>query len=199
MVIVSCPITNCGYKTEDLPAEIVIAVLNIHALEHTRPSTPASRGPKLNRPTIDLGVDQETWLAFERRWQTFKTGSGISDDAAPTQLFQCATEALGDLLLRSDPELSSMPVNEVLQKMRSLAVIPVARGVIRAELVQLCQGNDEPIRTFAARVRGKAETCGFATSVKCRCSLTIQADYTEEAIQDVVLAGICDIDMGGAQ
>ena len=115
MISVSCPIPNCGFKTDKLPPEIVVAILNIHALEHSRPSTPASKGPKLNRPIIDIGVDQETWIAFERRWHTFRTGSCISDEAAPTQLFQCASEALGDLLLRSDPELSSRPVNDVLQ------------------------------------------------------------------------------------
>ena len=193
MVIVSCPL--CTFKTEDLSGDIVVAILNIHALEHSRPTTNISRGPKLNRPSIDVGVDQETWMAFERRWKTFRIGSQISEDAAPTQLFQCATETLGDLLLRSDPDLSARPVQDVLQAMRLMAVIPVARGVVRAELMQLTQSNDEPIRTFGARVRGKAETCGFTTTAKCQCGLVMNADYTEEAIQDVLLAGICDMDI----
>ena len=75
--------------------------------------------------------------------------------------------------------------------MKSLAVIPVARGVNRAELFQMSQSNDEPIRTFAARVRGKAETCGFTT--KCKCGH--DAEYTEEVIRDVLLAGIADVDI----
>ena len=81
-------------------------------------------------------------------------------------------------------------VKDVLQTMRSMAVIASARGVIRAELMQLIQSNYEPIRTLAARVRGKAETCGFTTTAKCLCGLSIDADYAEEATQDVVLAGI---------
>ena len=79
--------------------------------------------------------------------------------------------------------------------MRSLAVIPVARGVIRADLSQMRQSHDEPIRTFAARVRGKAETCGFTISTKCSHGHPVQADYTEEVIRDVLLAGICDLDI----
>ena len=153
MVVVSCPTPGCDYKTEDLTSEVVVALLNIHALVHSSPAPTASRGPKLTRPTIDVGIDQETWMAFERRWNTFKTGSQISEEAAPTQLFQCASEALGDLLLRSDPELTSRSVQEVLRRMRSMAVIPVARGVIRAELMQLTQSNDEPIRTFLRNLR----------------------------------------------
>ena len=42
--------------------------------------------------------------------------------------------------------------------MKSLAVIVVATGVIRAELVRMRQERDESFRTFAAPVRGKAET-----------------------------------------
>ena len=40
---------------------------------------------------------------------------------------------------------------------RSLAVIPIATGVLRTELVQMKQQRDEPFRAFAANVQGKAE------------------------------------------
>ena len=195
MVVVSCPAAGCPYKTDDLPAEIVVPLLNIHALEHARPTVAASRGPKLNRPTIELGIDEETWNSFLRRWEAFKVGSNISDEAAPAQLFQCASEALGDLLLKTDPSLHIRPVDVVISTMRSVAVIPVARGVIRAELIQMNQSPDEPIRTFVARIRGKAETCGFTTSVVCHCGRKNDANYTEEVIRDVLLAGIYDLDI----
>ena len=172
MVVVACPASGCEFRTEDLPAEVVVPILNIHALEHSRLPAPASTGPKLNRPNIDMGVDEETWNAFLRRWETFKLGSGISEDAAPTQLFQCASEALGDLLLKADPRLTTRSTEDVIKAMRSLAVIPVARGVTRAELLQMRQSSDEPVRTFAARIRGKAETCGFTAVVDCSCGKT---------------------------
>ena len=76
-----------------------------------------------------------------------------------------------------------------------MAVIPVARGVSRAELFQMNQSSDEPIRTFAARVRGKAETCGFSTSTRGKCGEPVHTDYTEEVIRDVLLAGIADLDI----
>lgn len=152
-------------------------------------------GPKLDRPRIDMGVDQETWDTFVRRWETFHKGSHISAEYQPTQLFQCASESLGDTLLKTNPDIMSKPVKDVLEAMKSLAVIPVAKGVIRAELMQLGQGNDEQFRTFAARVKGKAATCGYMTTVKCTCDRTVTADYTDEIIRDVLLAGISDMDI----
>ena len=138
MVFVSCPAPGCTYKTEDVPMEIISQLLNIHATTtHSQTQAHASRGPKLIRPTIDMGVDEETWNGFVRRWDTFKLGSGIGDSAAPVQLFQCASEALGDILLKSDPRLMTRPVKDVLEAMKSMAVIPVARGISRSELFQM--------------------------------------------------------------
>ena len=122
MVKVSCPAPGCSYSTDDLPVEIVSTLLTVHALEHTRAPVTASKGPKLNRPVIDVGVNEETWNAFICRWEAFRQGSGISDAAAPTQLFQCASEPLGDLLLKSDPAFTSRSTREVLAAMRSIAV-----------------------------------------------------------------------------
>ena len=75
--------------------------------------------------------------------------------------------------------------------MCSLAVIPVATSVLRTELLQLRQERDEPARAFAAKVRGMAETCAFAT--KCTCGLS--ADYTDHAIRDVIVNGLYDNDI----
>ena len=195
MVVVKCPAPNCNYQTEDVPPEIVSQLLSLHSLSHNTAPVAAPRGPKLTRPSIDIGVEEETWNAFLRRWETFKLGSGITEDTAPTQLFQCASEALGDLLLKADPKLTTRSTADVIKAMKQLAVIPVARGVSRAELLQMKQSSDEPVRTFAARVRGKAETCGFITSAPCPCGESVPCDYTEEVIRDVILAGLADLDI----
>lgn len=194
MVVINCPLHGCPYVTPDEDPTVVSALLNIHALSHATP-TPMAMGPKLNRPQIDTGIDLETWNAFIRRWEAFKIGSNINAATASTQLFQCASEGLGDLLLKTDPDLTSRPEAEVKAAMEKLAVIPTAKGVLRADLMQLTQGTDESFRTFAARVKGKAETCGFAKTVKCMCGTTVTADYTEEVVRDVLLAGIVDVDI----
>jgi len=194
-----CPAPECTFQTAEAEASVVAVLLSIHASTVHTPQATASvstpRGPKLDRPRVDSGIDEETWNAFIRRWDAFRLGSGITIGEAPRQLFHCASDALGDLILKSDPSITTRSLEEVRQLMKSLAVIPVSIGVIRAELSKMSQDADEQFRTFAAKVRGKAETCAFSTCVKCSCGLDIIADYTNEVIIDVLLAGIYDTDI----
>ena len=128
---------------------------------------------------------------FQRRWAAFRKGSGFNDEAASSQLFPCACTTLGDALLKVDPDITDKDVDTVLTVMKQLAVIPVAVGVIRAEFVQMQQSRDELFRAFAARVRGKAETCAYAK--KCTCGLSV--DFTDQMTRDVLIAGIADLDI----
>ena len=64
----------------------------------------------------------------------------------------------------------------------------------------MIQQSDEPFRTFAARVQGKAETCEFKTTYNGTCSgcqapYTGETYYTNERIRDVLLNGIADLDI----
>ena len=79
----------------------------------------------------------EVWNVFTRRWQMFRQGSGINKASATAQLFQCASQSLGDSLLKSDAEIVSKPLQDLLFAMRRLAVIPVhvATGVLRSDLM----------------------------------------------------------------
>ena len=200
MVVIKCPIRDCNYQTPDESSDIVCVLLNLHKVEHDQQSGSSNQpavhsAPKLNRPMVDMGIDQETWLAFIRRWETFRVGSNISEGVASIQLFQCASEKLGNLMLANDPRLMAKSVDEVTKLMESIAVIKVAIGVKRAELMGMSQDHDEPFRTFATRVRSKAETCNFTTMSECQCGRQNITSYTEEAIKDVMLAGVGDDDI----
>lgn len=196
MVIVKCPALGCPYETSDEDAQVVAALLNIHAISHSQPAqTTHCPQPKLERPRIDVGMEEEVWNGFIRRWEAFRIGSGINEHTAPMQLFQCASGTLGDLMLKADPDIHSKSVETIKSLMRTFAVIPVAIGVRRAELMQLRQAPDELFRTFAAKVKGKAETCLFNTTSRCQCGEEVQADYTTESVRDVLLAGIADLDI----
>ena len=198
MVVVTCSVPDFDFQTADVSEQLAIALLSNHGLAHQTPSlTPATnsapipRGPKLERPKVDVGITDEQWNIFLRRWEVFRTGSGIDDESAPSQLFQCAGADLGDSLLKTNPNIVTKTLSQILTAMRSLAVIPVATGVLRTELMQLRQERDEPIRAFAAKVRGKAETCAF--TALCECGENV--DYTDHAIRDVILNGIADSDI----
>ena len=200
MVVIECPATGCSYRTADVGEALVLKLLEIHAVEHTSQKVVKSSPPKLTRPSIDIGADEERWMAFIRRWDTFKRGSSISEADTSAHLFECASAELSELLLRLDQEITLRTETEVLEKMHSMAVIPIARGVTRAELLKMHQLDDENFRAFAARVKGKAETCGFAanaeyTCEKCNHKGTVSADYTQSSMRDVLLTGIADVDI----
>ena len=126
-----CPL--CTYKTDDVEAIAAAALLNCHALSHQiaqqAPAAP-SQGPKLERPKIKLNATCEEWNAFIRRWETFRTGSSINDNIASGQLLECTTEDLGNITLRAYPDFTSKPIAEATPLLRSLAVVPVALGVV---------------------------------------------------------------------
>ena len=195
MVVIACPINGCEYATEDLQEESLLAkLIELHMLSHTSQSS--AKAPKLARPTIDVGANEERWNAFKRRWETFRRGSRIEGAEASAQLFECAGTELSELVLSLDQEITCRPIDQVMSTMHSLAVVPVAKAVIRAELINLHQGTNEPFRTFVARVKGKAKTCGYQSEVDCKkCGETLNADYTTAAMKDILLAGISDIDI----
>ena len=121
---------GCAFQSEDAPKAVACTILQSHAFSHTDPGPNSKRalseGLKLTRPSIDVGVSLEAWNVFTRRWQVFMQGSGINKASATVQLFQCASQSLGDSLLKSDAEIVSKPLHELLSAMRRLAVIPVA-------------------------------------------------------------------------
>ena len=133
----------------------------------------------------------EEWNVFTRRWRLFKEGSGISDESTPSQLFQCTSKVLGHNLLKFDAEIAVRSIEELAESMRRLAVIPIATGVLRTELMQMRKMRDESFRSYAARVRGKADTCAF--SVDCSCGLKV--NYTDHMIRDTLLNEISDFDI----
>ena len=110
MVVIKCPIHWCNYKTPDQPCDVVCRLLDLHKVEHENNSGSSNavimpNAPQLIRPELTGGISQETCLAIIRRWEAFKTGSNISSQNASIQLFQCAHDKLGDLMLANDPRL----------------------------------------------------------------------------------------------
>ena len=194
-MVIDCAYPGCAFQSEDAPEAVVCVILQSHAFSHAafgpNFNFGPSEGPKLTRPSIDVGVSLEAWNVFTCRWQMFRQGSGINKALATAQLFQCASQSLRDSLLKSNAEIVSKPLQELLSAMRRLAVIPVATGVLRSNLMQMLPLRDEPFRAFAARVRGKADTCAF--TIDCTCGLKI--NYTDHMIRDTLLNAIADYEI----
>ncbi len=97
MVVITCSVPSCDFQTEDVTEALAIALLTNHGLAHretssslntgTPPQDPTPRGPKLERPKIDVGISIEEWNVFTRRWEVFRSGSGIDEASAPSNYF----------------------------------------------------------------------------------------------------------------
>ena len=204
IVDLKCPFPSCPYSSGKHEAVAAAALLNAHTLTYQLAPVPlaptTARAPKLVRPKVKSNITGEEWNAFTRRWSTYRTGSGISDADAPSQLLECTTEDLGDIILRAHPDFTNQAIADALRLLKSLAVVHVALGVLRSQLSKMIQGPDEAFRTYTARVQGKAETCEFRTAFNGRCSncntaVTGSTYYTDEVIKDVLLNGIADSDI----
>ena len=114
MPIVSCPVDGCQFKTENVGEAIVLKLLDMHMFNHTVNQPTKSKGPKLNRQTIDVGASEEAWISFTRRWETFRKGSGISDKEASAQLFECASYELSEQALGLDQDIASRPISTLM-------------------------------------------------------------------------------------
>ena len=90
---VECSIDGCPFS--NVPEAIAVALLNTHALVHSTGSAANAstnlQCPRLDRPRIDMGVSLE-------EWNIFQPGSKMNDRVTTSQLFQCASETLGDAL-----------------------------------------------------------------------------------------------------
>ena len=195
---VQCPIVDCIYYTGDVPEAIAVALLNTHALSHSRAAphqSTQSSAPRLDRPKVNTGISLEDWNVFQRRWNVFKTGSGIPEDNISAHVFQCASEDLGDSLLKVDSAITNKKIDVLMATMKALAVVPVAVDVLWSDVLDMRQKRDQNFRSFAAMVRGKAETCAFVTQNLCDCGRNNNVDYADKIISDVLISGIYDVEI----
>ena len=146
MVVIECSMPDFIFATANVSEPLPIALLTNHNLAHQHlapavvndaPAPATTRGPKLERPKVDVGVTVEEGNVFTRRWEVFQSGSGIDEASAPSQLFQCTGTDLGDSLLRANPNAATETLPQLLAAMRSMAIIPVATCVLCTELLQL--------------------------------------------------------------
>ena len=122
MTILTCPIPGCGFSTQNVDVVGAAAILNVHSHMHVaapqQQAAPPVRGPKLDRPKLQLNSTSEDWNAFHRRWETYRAGSGIQDTIASGQLLECTTEQLGNIVLRAEPSFTTKPIDEALRMLK---------------------------------------------------------------------------------
>ena len=189
MPAIACPITGCTYTTPaEHPIEVAVTLLNLHGKDHD--SNPTSRADKVKRPVISSSGTTEEWDYFESRWTEYKRATNITGTEATLQLLECCDESLRrDVTRANGGSLSQKNEDEVLKAIRTLAVKEENIMVLRVELSNKRQDRDEPIRNFAARLRGHASQCKF--NVECTdCHRVIS--YMDLILKDHIIRGLSD-------
>ena len=71
MVVIDCACPGCAFQSEDASEAVACAILQSYTFSHAAPgpnfNRASSEGPKLTKPSIDVGVSLEAWNVFTRR------------------------------------------------------------------------------------------------------------------------------------
>ena len=111
-------------------------MVNHEALEHPaqvpRAREPSLRPPALVRPTINIGCSPAQWANFLTRWSRFQTGCNIPAPQLANQAIACFWEELISTADKAIYDIGSLSIADLLVQVKTIAVLPVAVGILRA-------------------------------------------------------------------
>lgn len=196
---INCPAPDCETTWPDnTPPQALVALIELHGRTahpanpmQVQPAPSGVRVEKVKRPTIAAAGTSEEWAYFSLRWSEYKAATHLNGADIVYQLLECCQEDLRKDLTRTYGALTSLPEQTVLANIKTLAVRQENIMVARVQLQNMCQDRDEPVRAFAARLRGQAGVCNY--KVDCSCSLAV--DFSDVIVRDSLIRGLEDEDI----
>ena len=94
-----------------------------------------------------------------------------------------------EIVLKVDPGLGTKTEEDILKVIKKMAVIPVAMGNRRADLLSLKQDRGERVRIFASNIQSKSAICAF--TMKCGHGVSV-VDFTDIISKYVLVNGLED-------
>ena len=120
---VACPIAGCEYKTPDLDASIVAALIKAHSATHppvAAAPVAAAKIEHVRRPTISAAGTSADWSYFQSRWKDYVDATKVNGPDKVTQLLEFCDEPLRKDLTRSNGSLTEKAEDDVLAAIRNL-------------------------------------------------------------------------------
>ena len=112
---------------------------------------------KIARPTINEKEDESRWEMFALEWENYKTYNGLNTrDQIVLELKQCC-----DGRLRQMAALNTESEEDLLKRMKKVAVHTKSANAHRSEFSQMRQEQGELFMNWAVRLRDKAALCQF--------------------------------------
>ena len=95
MPVLKCPMGDeCNWEYPcDFDQDKSMEIIKMHfSARHSTQvaatsETSINKAPKMDRPVVDIGIDQEEWNLFLVRWEQFRIGSRITPDSAASNYF----------------------------------------------------------------------------------------------------------------
>ena len=198
-----CTAPDCTVEFDDsLAPEVLLAMFNLHARTAHPPQTNGNsvegkadiKPEKIKRPVFTAAGTSEEFSYLIQRWGEYKTACGLQGNSAVFQLLECIDEPLRRDLTRLHGSMVNLTEESIIEKIKTLAVRNENVMVARVELLKMTQDREEPVRAYAARLKGQANICQF--SIKCKdCNKDVS--YSEQIVRDSLIRGIYDEDIYG--
>ena len=170
------------YKTQPLEFDSAEKMLDRHRADAHGVQVPRDGGAaggvrtnlaKIPRPEISGGSSQEDFRQFKVKWNQYVRASNVTDaDNLRDDLMHCPDAALEKAVHRAlGVRVETINVEDLLREIETLAVIKQSNHVNILGLMKSKQEREEPVRQFAARLRGLAAVCDL--TALCTCGLTV--------------------------
>ena len=197
MARIECPHDGCTYVVPEGHGDATTAALiTAHSKTHDSKKANGEKAEKVRRPAISSEGTTEAWTYFLSRWGHYVKATKITAEEQVLQLLECCDDRLRhDLTRNARKDLSEETVEVVLAAIRKLAVRSENLKVARVTLHSMCQGQEESVRAFGARLRGQASICKYEVSQACECGRNVTIDYSEENVSDLLCIGLADPDI----
>ena len=135
----------------------------------------------------------EDWEYFITRWDAYKTATRIADHDATLQLLECCEDSLRKDLHRSHSNIAMATEKDALTAIKTLAVKAENAMVSRMTPLKMTQDREEGVRSYAARLRGRAKVC--KCSKNCSYNPFEAVNYTDDMVRDALIRGFGDSDI----
>ena len=194
----ACDFSGCPFTTEEgIPThELRIDRLKLHMQSHLAPESQprATTGQKVRptpipRPELEEDSTEQEWSHWKTKWDRYKRSCLQDMDEAQVidHLWACCSKPLEDAIWR---QAGKEPGSEadLLSNMKKLGVRKRNILLNKVAFLDMSQATDEPVKMFAARLRGQASTCDFTLT-------SGTTDYTEHMVQHQLIKGLNNQDI----
>ena len=209
-----CPIGDCKFAYPQNSAGITLMNAHIAALHpgmvgpNVAPPASARTCPRITRPIIDSDCTPAAWATFMCEWEDYSSEYALPDSSKVTQFMCCLSLDLKQRVHSRMANYRREQFDNLVARVKSLAIKPVAIGKRRREAHMATQKQGELFTAFATRVRGLVIDCEYTLNCPhavadpdswrngkvrtCNINGCAGVNFEDAVVRDILLAGIYD-------